>query len=78
MKITETPDAKTRYERNSVLEDWSGQVLLVGLFIETVILFVFPNSKSVLERGLELLAYVMVFGGVFGEIHFASRAISRC
>jgi hypothetical protein len=72
----ETPDAKTRYERTSVLEDWSGRVLLVGLFIETVILFVFPNSKSVLERGLELLAYVMVFGGVFGEIRFASRAKS--
>jgi hypothetical protein len=30
------------------------------------------NSTSVLERGLELL----VFGGVFGEIHFASRAKS--
>jgi hypothetical protein len=71
-----TPDAKTRYERNSLLEDWSGWFLLAGLLLEIVILFLFSKGKSQLAIILEALAYVMVFGGVFGEIHFASKAKS--
>jgi hypothetical protein len=46
----ETPDAKTRYERNSVCEDWSGWVLLAGLLLETVIYLVFSKGKSGLEN----------------------------
>jgi threonine/homoserine/homoserine lactone efflux protein len=72
----ETPDAKTRYERNSVREDWSGWVLLAGLLLETVIYLVFSKGKSGLEKALEVLANVMVFGGVFCEIYFASKAKS--
>jgi hypothetical protein len=76
MRTAETPDAKTWYERNSVREYWAARVLLGGLFIETVILLVFPNGKSLLESGLGLLACLMVFGGVLGETLFAAKAKS--
>jgi hypothetical protein len=76
ISITGVPDAKTRYEKNSVREYWAARVLLIGLFIDTVILLIFPNGKSVLESGLELLACVLVFCGVLGEIHFAAKAKS--
>jgi hypothetical protein len=65
----EPPDAKTRYERNSIL-DWSGRFLLAGLLLEIVMLFGFSKGKSLLEITLEALAYVMVFGGTI-DIHGA-------
>jgi hypothetical protein len=75
-RTRKTPDAKIRYERNSILEDWSARFLLVGLLLEIIILLGFSKGKSHLEIKLEAIAYVMVFGGVFGEIYFASKAKS--
>lgn len=67
-------DAKTRFEKSSSLEDWSGYVLLGGLMLETAILFAYPDGKSLLHISLEVVAYLLVFGGVFGEIMFAAEA----
>jgi hypothetical protein len=69
-------DAKSRFEINSRREDIFGNILLFGLFIETSTLFLFPDNRSWLELSIDALAYIMVFGGVFGEIRFASRAKS--
>lgn len=69
-------DAKTRYERNSLLEDWSVWFLLVGSFTRDRC-FVRISKRQISPRNkMEALAYVLVFGGVFGEIHFASKARS--
>jgi len=67
-------EPKAQLDRYSSLEDWSGYVLLVGLVLETAILFIFSDGKSRLQIALEAVAYIAVFGGVFGEIMFAARA----
>jgi hypothetical protein len=67
-------DAKARFEESSKLEDLSVYVLLGGLMLETAILFAYRDGKSLFHISLEAAAYILVFGGVFGEILFATEA----
>lgn len=65
-------DLERAYERNSNRSEIFGYVLLAGLGLE--LLFAFILDKPALEKISTIAADLLIVGGVWGEIHFASKA----
>jgi len=71
---------KTNDELSKVVEHHErligqGQVMLVlGLLVELLIAFYYLHGKTVVERWGPFIADVLVFGGVFIEVHAGRKS----
>src|SRR4030088_936918 len=69
MATSEESDLERKYRVNSQRADWGGIALLVGLGLELA--YVVFNAHT---QWADVLANILVFGGVAAEVHFGRIA----
>ena len=70
----ETETLKRTYGHNGRLAGWSGQLIVVGLALDIVVLLLFASGKSWLETASGIFATIVIAAGVWLEIYFAHKS----
>jgi hypothetical protein len=71
--ITSNASTKERMRRLEIALLWCGALVVAGLVVETLGVFIFPDSRSLCELLLTVCSDGAVAVGVFGEVYFAHR-----
>lgn len=72
--MTDGDDHGRKYEVNSQRAHWSGYVLILGLVLELINAIIWYKGR---ETVAEMIAVLLIVGGVWGELFFGHRARSE-